>query len=238
MKTALFLTLATLTFSQYTEAKPFIGTVNKYIVVKTNKIIDIGTHDISDDEQSANPYDYSTGKKINLQMSEVSKSTREEIAGVKAGEMVLINTGVASKINETVTRYCEVYYLFENKQAYIGCKTYAIDAVNGYQTPQRLDYIINNVEQGVVAEIETAAGFTKGEVAELKIDTKNAKAGRNVKILAIFANDEVLVQKYGFNVLDTGPIVYKSSVDKINIADLNRAYASKFYNLSATYGLA
>lgn len=222
MNKALLLSVMTLAFTLEAQAKPLIGRIDKYIEIKNGNVIEIATNEIEDG--SATFYDYGIRKKRTIDMSEVSKATREEIAGVKAGEMILVETrldNVRNVRNQTVSRYCEVFYLFENKQAYAGCKSSEADRIPGYQLPARFDFIINNVEN-VTAEVESLDGFTKGETAELSIETRTIKAGKNVRILAIFANGEALVQKDGFSRLDTSGILHKSGVERINLVDLSK----------------
>lgn len=221
MKTTLLMTLVTLSLTSQVHAKSFFGTVDKYIINKTNEVIEIGSNEIEDDGKTASYYNYRESKRKTIDMSEVSKSTREEIAGVKAGETILVTTGVARSKTETISRFCAVFNVFENGKAQVGCRTYKEDYVPGYAIPNRMDFIINHVSL-VTAEVESLDGFNKGETAELRINTENAKAGRNVRILAIFANGEALVQKVGFGILDTSSIVYKSGIDRIQLSDLNK----------------
>jgi hypothetical protein len=105
--------------------------------------------------------------------------------------------------------------------AYIGCKATEADQINGYATPNRFDFIVNNVEN-IIAEVEALDGYTNGQVAELRIDTKHAKAGRSVKILAIFVNGEALIQKFGFSVLDSSGVLHKTEVERVFLSDLNK----------------
>ncbi len=213
------LSILILTSAVNVEAKSWIGTVSKYIINDNNRIIEIASNEIEDDGLTATYYDYVARKRLTINMSEVSKSTRDSINDVSAGEMILVTTGTARNNGETVSRYCDVFHVFENKRAYVGCKTYEIDNINGYARPNRLDFIVNNVEN-VVAEVSKVDELEKGSVATLRVDTKNAKAGQNVRILALFTNGEALVQKLGFNVLDTSSIVYKSKIDRVNVGDL------------------
>lgn len=221
MKTTLLLTLITTTMFSVAEAKPFFGRIEKYIEVKTGKVIEIGSNDIEADG-TASFYDYATSTKRTINISELSKSTREEIAGVKAGERILATTYAANSNTITTSRYCEVFYVFENKMAYVGCKASEVDIIPGYALPERFDFILSNVEQ-VTAEVDSLDGFSRGETAELRIDAKTAKAGKNMKILAIFTNGEALVQKAGFNVLDTSGVLNKlGAVERIQLSDLNK----------------
>lgn len=221
MKTSLLLTLMTVSLLSVAEAKPIFGRMERYLEVKTGKVIEIGSNSIEDDG-TASFYDYATGTKRTINISELSKSTREEIAGVKAGERILVTTYAANSNTVTTGRYCEVFHVFENKMAYVGCKTSEVDIIPGYALPERFDFLINNVEQ-VTAQVDSLDGFSRGETAELRIDSKTAKAGRNMKILAIFTNGEVLVQKAGFNILDTSGVLHKlGAVERIQLSDLNK----------------
>lgn len=219
MKKTLLLTLMTVSFMTTAQAGIF-GTVDKYIIQKTGQVIEVSSNDISKDG-IVKFFDYKEHKKKTIELSELSKSTINEIAGVKAGEVILLTTGAANSSTETVSRVCQVFNVFESKQAHVGCKTYEEDNKNGAIATNRLDFIVNNVES-VVAEVKSSEGLSKGEKAELRIDTRSAKAGRNVKVLAIFANGEVLVQKFGFNILDTNSIIHQSSVDRVTLSDLNK----------------
>lgn len=220
MKKTLLLTLMTVSFISSVQAKSLFGTIDSYIIEKTNQVIQVASNEISDDGV-VSYFDYKEGKRKTINRSEISKSTLKEIAGVKIGEVILLNTGVANSATETITRYCQVFNVFENSMAYVGCKTYAEDNKAGVIKATRLDFIVNNVES-VVAEVSSSEGIKKGEIAELRINTKSAKAGRNVKVLAIFANGEALVQKVGFSFLDTSSIVYQSSVDRVQLSDLSK----------------
>lgn len=220
MKKPLLLALMTLSFVSSVQAKAFFGTMDYYIVEKTKEIIEIGSNDISEDGV-ATYFDYKKSKRLKIDISEVSKSTRKEIAGVAAGETILLTTGVANSDTESISRYCQVFNLFENSMAYVGCKTYEEDNKKGIIKATRLDFIISDVKL-VVAEVASLDGIKKGEIAELRINTKSAKAGRNVKVLAIFANGEALVQKLGFGLIDTSGIVNKLSVDRVLLSDLNK----------------
>lgn len=164
-------------------------------------------------------YDYRESKRKSIEMDKVSKATREEIAGVKAGEIALVTTYVGTSKTKTTSRYCEVFYVFENKQASVGCSTSIEDANKRGEIPRRLDFIINDVEN-ITAEVESIDGIKKGDFVELRVDAKFAKANRKVRVLALMANGEALVQKIGFGLIDTSSIVYKGEVDRVQASDL------------------
>lgn len=221
MKKTLLLSLMTISFLSQAHAKSFFGRVEKYIIPATGQVIEIASNEIEDDGLTAEFFDYRDSKRKNIDMSTVSKSTREEIAGVKAGEAILVTTLVGNSKTETTSRYCAVFYVFENKQAMVGCATSSVDNIPGYVTPRRMDFIINNVEN-VIAQVEERDGVKKGDIMELRINTANAKAGRNVRVLAVFANGEVLVEKAGLGFLDTNSLPYRGGVDRVTTADLSK----------------
>jgi hypothetical protein len=220
MKTALLMAFTVLSLQSVAHAKSLIGRVDKYIILNSNQIIEIASNEIEDGKGKY--YDYAEHKWKTIDMNDVSKGTTEEISGVKAGERILATTMVANSKTETVSRYCQVFYVFENKKAYVGCKSTEADIIPGYQTPNRFDFIVENVES-VTAEVSSLNDFSTKEIAELNTDTKNFSSGTKVKILAIFANGEALIQKSGFNILDTSDVLNKlGAVDRINLSELNK----------------
>lgn len=220
MKNILSISLLTLCLTTTAQAKSFFGTVDKYINIHTNQIIEVASNEIEDGVASY--FDYSDNKRKTINISELSKATREEISDVRAGEAILAKTFVANSKEETVIRFCQVFYLFENKSAYVGCKTTEKDNIPGYQTPARFDFIISNIES-VTPQVSSLDGFETKETCELKVETKTIEAGKRVKILAIFANGEALIQKVGLNFLDTSGILNKlGSVERVKLSDLNK----------------
>ncbi len=220
MKKTLLLTLMTVSFISSVQAKSLFGRIDKYIIEKTGQVIDVASNEISDNG-TAQYFDYKDGKRKTIDLSQISKSVKHEIDGVKIGEVILLTTGVANSPTESISRYCQVFNVFANGMAQVGCKTYEEDNKKGVIVATRLDFIVNNVNS-VVAEVDSLEGINKGETVELRTDTKSAKAGRNVKVLAVFANGEALVQKIGFSFLDTSGIVYQGSVDRVQLSDLSK----------------
>ena len=220
MKALLALIIVSMSF-QNLEAREMVSKIRKYIHKDSNLIVELGGWDLSDDGKTNKYFDYKTGKKVTIEMDDFVIQTFDEIANVRAGEMVIAKTLVGNSRTETIDRICEVYYLFENKKAYIGCKAYEQDAIPGYSIPARFDFIVNNVEQ-VVAEINEFDGVKKGDTAELLVETRSIKNGKTVRVLAVMANGEALVQKMGFSILDTSSIIYKGGVERVKISDLRK----------------
>lgn len=206
---------------QMTHGREWVSKVNKYIHKDTNQIIELGGWDLSEDGKTNVYYNYATSKRETILMADYVPATQAEIAGVKAGEMIIAKTYIAHSKTEVIERVCQVYYLFENQKAYVGCKSYEADNLAGYATPSRFDFIINNVEQ-VVGQVEELDGFKKGDLAELSVETKSIKNGKTVRVLAVMANGEALVQKMGFSVLDSSAIIYKGGVERVRLTDLRK----------------
>lgn len=219
MKKTLLLTLMTVSLMTTVQAKGLIGIIDTYIIVKSGKVINVASNEVTEDGR-AKYFDYSENKSKTIEFSELSKSTRNEIAGVRAGEFILMTTKVVNS-PELISRYCEVYNVFENSMAQVGCKAYAQDNKGKLFPTNRLEFIVQNV-RSTIAEVKSLDGINKGQAVELRVNTLNAKAGRNVRVLAIFANGEALVQKLGFGLLDSSSIIYKSSVDRVRVSDLSK----------------
>jgi hypothetical protein len=220
MKAILALMILSISF-QSLEAREWVSKVRKYIHKDSNQIIELGGWDLSEDGKTNKFYNYKTGKQETIQMEDYIIQTFDEIANVRAGEVVIAKTLVGNSRSETIERICDVYYLFENKKAYLGCKSYEKDAIPGYSIPARFDFIVNNVEN-IVAEVSELDGFKKGDVAEILVDANSIKNGKTIRVLAVMANGEAIVQKMGFSVLDSSSIIYKGGVERVKLSDLRK----------------
>ncbi len=220
MKSLLAIALISLSF-QNLEAREIVSKIRKYIHKDSNQIIELGGWDLSEDGKTNKYYNYNTRKQETVLMEDYVIQTFDEIANVRAGEMIIAKTLVGNSKTETIDRLCEVYYLFENKKAYVGCKSYEQDSIPGYARPSRFDFIVNNVEN-IIAEVSEIDGMKKGDLAEMLIDAEEIKNGKTVRILAVMANGEALVQKMGFSVLDSSSIIYKSGVVRVKLTDLRK----------------
>lgn len=217
MKTLL---LTLLTVSMFSTAHAgLIGIIETYIIEKNGKVINVASNEISKDG-IALYFDYSTNKKRGIHLSELSKATNKEIDGVKAGEMILMTTKVSGSNTELISRYCEVSNVFENHMAEVSCKMYKNDKRELFNSGS-FEFIVKNV-RSVIEEVASLNGIRKSEAVELRINTKNAKAGKNVRVLAIFANGEALVQKIGFNLTDSASIIHMKTADRVRISDLSK----------------
>lgn len=204
MKKTLLLTLATLSLITSVQAKSIFGKLEVYVDQQTGRVVEIASNKTED-------YD----------MSRYSASTKNEISGVKAGERILLNTYIFRSNTETVSRYCDVYHVFENKMAQVGCNTVSADFRRNEDAKIRLDFMVSTVDEAI-AEVAELNGFRTNSKAKLNISVPRIKAGREVKIVAIFENGEVLVQKTGYglfhgdNVVERGDLIARVSINDLS----------------------
>jgi len=198
MKTTMLLTLMTISFMSVAQA----GRLEKYIEPKTGRVVEVSTSETPD--------------------AGLSKSTSQRVAGVKAGETILLTTYIQNS-TQTISRYCDVYTVFENKMAQVGCLGTEADRLEHQDAPKRLDFIVTDLSEAT-AEVQSLDGFEKGEKAQIAITTKNLKAGRKVRIIAIYTNGEALVEKTGYSFFNSQGVVPRGAdfVDRIRLTDLNK----------------
>jgi len=214
MKKALLLTLMTVSFVSTAQAKSFFGRMESYLDLKSGRIIEIASNHIEDDG-TAEYFDQKERKFKIINLQDTSKATKAEIDGVKAGKRILVTSNLGITANAPVTRFCEVAYLFENKSALAKCKPAESD-----NETRVFNYTIQNVED-VVAEVDNIQAVEENDIIELGSDTGVAKAGEKVRVLAVFASGEALIEKHGVSILDRAGVLYKlRAVEIVSISDI------------------
>ncbi len=206
MRHLLLASLVSLSFS----AQAFIKPVHKYIHTPTGRVIDASEYNFHGDEVEF--FDYAESKKKRVKAADLSKATRARLAGVKAGEFILVPFPEGP-------RACEVWVLFENAMAQIGCQTGEVMRQIGPSRPAIGTYILSHAERaiGEVAELD---GRKKKDHVVLSEAQGKLKAGESVRIEAIFANGQVLVQRAGLALLDTSSPLHKFNTTLVNLSDL------------------
>lgn len=202
-------TLLFATFSQSSRAELF-GRIEYYLHVPSLQIVE--PYNFNDDTKTAVYYDYAEGKKKTVNISELSKATKETINGVKQGSIVLLD--------KEGHKFCETFYVFENGSAYIGCQTDGVHITIGMNRPLQQFYIAPT--EILTPEVKSLDGFTKKEKVILTRASGNIKAGSLVRIEAILANGEALVQKVGLNYLDTSSLRLKWNIERVQLSDLEK----------------
>lgn len=194
-------------------ANAFYSKIHPYMQISTGEVLQLSEFDFDKNNTTITYYSYLHGKKLTISVDDISKSTTSEIAGVKAGELVLIQ-GPAGLVT------CSVYNLFENTMARIGCQTGKITGRLGPDRRVLSSATLLTVDQaGVIAEVDSINNISKLDQGSLTADAGTLKAGTKVRIEAVFANGDAVVQKLGLNILDTESLLMKKAVEKINLND-------------------
>lgn len=199
----------TLSFSANAE---LIGRSWRYLHIPTGMQVEL--NNVNEQAGTAYYFDYVSHKKVNINLSEVSREIDAGVNGVKTGHFVLVN------FDKDDLRHCQVYRVFENGIARIGCNNGKISKNIGVDRPQVRQF--NASVYDVTGETESMEGFSKKEKVKLAVDAGNLKAGTTVRIEAIFQNGEALIQKMGVNLLDTSGLMLKFNIERVSLNDLEK----------------
>lgn len=198
-------------FTQSASAQLFQRHYN-YLNIQTGEMIDLIKK--NEAEGTGVYYDYRESRKKTVSLSLLSKETDKQLNGVKTGEMILVKW-------DKDLKPCQVYHLFENGVARIGCQTGRVSANIGVDRHLLGSYNVDT--EIVIAEVKAAEGFKKNERVILRKQAGDLESGTTVKIEAIFNNGDVLVQKAGLNLLDTsGVLLKRSGVAKVSLKDIEK----------------
>lgn len=187
------------------------GRHHYYIHNTTHERIDIMK--IDPETQMGKYYDHASYKYKTVSMTELTRQTHGNIKGFKAGNMVLAN------LEGNVYQPCEMWYLFENSVAHIGCQSGKITKNIGVDRPQVLTYALHL--DHMINEVASLEGYAKKDKVRLMKDAGDLKKGDLVRIEHIFANGFVMIQKMGANLLDTSGLLMKSRVQVVELKDLS-----------------
>jgi hypothetical protein len=183
-----------------------------YLNIQTGEMIDLIKK--NEAEGTGIYYNYLESRKKTVSLILLSKETDKQKNGVRAGEMILVKW-------DNELKPCQVYHLFENGVARVGCQTGRISANIGVDRHLLCSYNVDT--EIVIAEVKASEGFRKNEKVTLRKQAGDLESGTTVKIEAIFINGDVLVQKAGLNLLDTsGVLLKKSGVAKVSIKDIEK----------------
>lgn len=208
--------LAALILSMTNAEAKFFSRIDKYINIKTNEVIELSENDIDTEKDTATYYSYSERIRKTAKLADLSKSTTEEISGVRQMEFLLADNLDGQTI-------CQVWHLFENGSAYVGCRTGKRMQNIGMPRPGTANGILSSVNHpSVVVEVDELNDFRSQDIAQLTEDTQQNVAGTTVRIEAVFANGEALIQKRGLNLLDTSGLLLKYSVEKVRLDQLKK----------------
>jgi hypothetical protein len=163
---------------------------------------------IDKDTQTGRYFDYREEKYKTVSLSDISRETHETIQGVKEGNMVLV------KFSTTSLKPCEVWNLYENAIAHVGCTTGKITNRPELATyPVAIDIMIK--------EVKSLEGFVQKDKVRLMKDSGDLSKGDLVRIEHIFRNGSAMVQKMGLNLIDTSGLLLKEKVQVVELKDLS-----------------
>ena len=169
---------------------------------------------IDQETQVGKYYDHQDGKYKKVSMTELSRQTHQGIRGFKPGNMVL------ARFSDNQYRACELWYIFENEVAHIGCQTGKISQNIGVNRPQVATYVANI--NHLINEVSTLDGLSKKDKVRLMVDIGDLRKGDLVRIEHIFGNGSAMIQKMGANLLDTSGLLMKSRVQVVELKDLSQ----------------
>jgi hypothetical protein len=168
---------------------------------------------IDTDNQTGKYYDYQDEKYKTINLSDVSREASEPVDGVKDGDMVLV------KFSENLFRPCEVWYLYQNSLAHVGCQTGKLTEDMGVQRPKLGTYTAST--ESMIKSIKSLEGFEVKDKARLMKDVGDLKKGDLVRIEHIFKNGSAMIQKMGLNLIDTSGLLLKFKVQVVELKDLS-----------------
>lgn len=209
---SLLLATALLTLLSETASAQLFQKHYYYLNTKTGEMISLIK--INQAEGTGVYYDYLDYTKKTVPLDVLAKETDGALGEVEQGEMLLAKF-------EDGLRPCAVYHLFENGTARVGCQNGDIADNIGVDRLVVAQY--NAQVDQAIPEIAEAEGFATKEKVILRRDAANMKSGVTVRIEAIFANGDALIQKAGANLLDTsGVLLKRSNVAVVNLTDLEK----------------
>ena len=171
LKAIIFSAMVLTTISAQAE---FLTPIHNYILTSGRVVMLQG---INEAHGTAWYYDNNINKRVQVNLSEVSKETKKKINGVGENDFVYTTTVAGPQI-------CVTYYVFENGMANVGCRTGKIVKNIG---PSRYEVgSFSGSTKNLLAAVNEAYGYSQGEIATLK--------GSKVRIKAIYNNVYVLTE--------------------------------------------
>lgn len=203
MKAKAFLALA-LCLSSLSSQAAVINKINRYLHIPTNRVVELDN--INTQKGTATYFDYALGKRITVNLSDVSKETKTPQDGVKAGDYVFTYTDQGAQI-------CKTWLVFENASAQIGCRSGQTSEMLG-PTRMTLTSYIGKTKNLLLPTTE-ANGFSRGETVLLK--------DKKMKIKEIFESGYVLlISANVLTKLDTTESIIKVSSKIVHVNDIQK----------------
>lgn len=103
--------------------------------------------------------------------------------------------------------------------ARIGCQTGEMLGNIGVDRPAVGQYNLNHVSN-ITPEVKELQGFSKKDFTVMAVKKGKIKEGAKIRIEAIFANGEAMVQKMGIGYLDSSSVLMKLNIERVHLNDL------------------
>lgn len=199
-------------FALIMAAESQAGMISKrfsYIHHGTNERIELTK--VNQETQTGKYYDQKSGKYKTVNLSEISQEIAS-VSGVKERDMVIV------KFSDDSSRPCDVFSLYTNGQAHVGCQFYKINHRTMFESAPLS--IVTVAADSVVKEVQALEGFAKKDKVRLMKDSGDLKKGDLVRIEHIFANGSAMIQKMGTNLLDSSNLLMREFVQVVELKDL------------------
>lgn len=194
---------AALALTSLSSQAAIISKIYRYI--HTSGIV-VELQGIDESRGTAYYFDYLANKRVEVNLSDVSKETKKRMNGVSGGDFVFAYTDTGAQI-------CTTYTVFENAMAHLGCRTGKELQNIGPLRLQVGSYTAKT--ENLLTSVQEVDGFSLGEVALLK--------GKKIRVKAIFENGYVLTEPSSiFAKLDTSSTLLKTNVKIVTTRDLEK----------------
>ena len=181
----------------------FLKPIHNYILESGKVVLLQG---INESRGTAWYFDNDLNKRVQVNLSEVSKESKKKINGVSGNDYVFTTTNKGPQI-------CLTYHVFENGMAQLGCRT---GKILDYYGPEKYELATySGSTLNLLASENEVNGFSKNEEVLLN--------GRKVSIKGIYSNGYALTETvYIFSHLDTTKSIANSSIEIVNTSDLQK----------------
>lgn len=201
---AKFFLAATIALSALSSQAAIISKNYRYLHIPTNRVVELDN--INTKTGTATYFDYVTSKRVEVNLSDVSKETKVAQNGISGGQYVFTFTDQGAQI-------CKTWMLFENGSAHLGCRT---GDTFGHLGPTRMtiaSYIGNT--KFLQKAVKESNGFSQGESVLLK--------DKKMKIQEIFESGYVLLVPASIlTKLDTTETIMKTSTKIVHVNEIQK----------------
>ncbi len=195
--------LSTLVLTTASAQAGFLTPIHNYIL-KSGKVVLL--QGIKESRGTAWYFDNDLNKRVKVDLTEVSKETKNKVNGVGADDYVYTTTNKGPQI-------CLTYHVFENGMSQMGCRT---GKILDYYGPQKYEVAAySGSTKNVLPSLSEMNGFSKNEIVMLN--------GRKVQIKGIYSNGYVLTETvFILSKYDNTKSISNASIEIVTTNDLDK----------------